>query len=60
MLKYLRSQPKVLSIETHGKYYTNPFIQNINAWLKKHKYVLWYKEDSDSVYIKEGLFTVSV
>ncbi|MGI4822031.1 MAG: FkbM family methyltransferase [Janthinobacterium lividum] len=60
VLKYLRSQPKVLSIETHGKYYTNPFIQEITSWLKEHNYVIWYKDGSDSVYIKEGLFPVGV
>lgn len=60
VLKYLRSQPKVLSIETHGKYYTNPFMQEITTWLEKHNYVLWYKDGSDSVYIKEGLFPISI
>ena len=60
VLKHLRSQPKVLSIETHGKYYTNPFMPQIAAWLQSHGYVLWYKDGSDSVYIKQGLFEVSL
>jgi FkbM family methyltransferase len=59
VLKHLVSAPKVLSIETHGKYYTNPFITEITAWLTQHSYILWYKDGSDSVYIKEGLFPVS-
>jgi FkbM family methyltransferase len=59
VLKHLVSSPRVLSIETHGKYYTNPFITEITAWLAQHSYVLWYKDGSDSVYIKEGLFPVS-
>ena len=60
VLKHLRSQPKVLSIETHGKYYTNPFMPEIAAWLQRHSYVLWYKDGSDSVYIKQGLFAVGL
>jgi FkbM family methyltransferase len=60
VLKHLRSSPQVLSIETHGKYYTNPFITEITAWLEAHRYTLWYKDGSDSVYIKEGLFDVGL
>ncbi len=59
VLKHLISRPKVLSIETHGKYYTNPFLPQITEWLLAHQYELWYKDGSDSVYILEGLFTVS-
>ena len=60
VLKHLRSQPKVLSIETHGKYYTNPFMPQIAQWLQGHGYTLWYKDGSDSVYIKQGLFPVTL
>jgi len=59
VLKHLVSSPKVLSIETHGKYYTNPFLTEITAWLAQHHYTLWYKDGSDSVFIKEGLFSVN-
>ena len=60
VLKHLRSRPRVLSIETHGKYYTNPFIAEITAWLTANKYELWYKDGSDSVYIQQGLFAVGL
>ncbi|TFZ68077.1 FkbM family methyltransferase [Hymenobacter sp. UV11] len=59
VLKHLRSRPKVLSLETHGKYYTNPYMPQISDWLHHHNYVLWYKDGSDSVYIAQGLFAVS-
>jgi FkbM family methyltransferase len=59
VLKHLRSKPSVLSIETHGKYYTNPFMAEITAWLQERNYTLWYKDGSDSIYIKQGLFSVS-
>ena len=60
MLKHLRSRPQVLSLETHGKYYTNPFLPQMSEWLLANDYELWYKDGSDSVYIKRGLFAVSL
>jgi FkbM family methyltransferase len=60
VLKHLRSRPQVLSLETHGKYYTNPFLPQLTAWLHANDYELWYKDASDSVYIKRGLFAVSL
>jgi len=60
VLKHLRSRPRVLAIETHGKYYTNPFLSQIKQWLHAHGYVLWYKDRSDSVYIQDGLLVVSL
>ena len=58
VLKHLKSTPKVLSIETHGKYYTNPFMAEINSWIESHNYELWYQDGSDSVYIQKNLFEV--
>lgn len=59
VLKHMVSRPKVLSVETHGKYYTNPFIREIERWIREQDYVLWYKDGSDSVYIRNGLFPVT-
>lgn len=59
VLKYLKSMPKVISIETHGKFYTNPFMREIDQWVMTNKYELWYKDGSDSVFIKKGLFEIS-
>lgn len=58
VVKHLRSRPKVLSLETHGKYYTNPFLPQLTAWLQAEGYVLWYKDGSDSVYVRRGLFAI--
>lgn len=57
VLKNLVSRPKVISIETHGKYYTNPFITEITAWLQKENYDTWYKDSSDTVFIQKNLLT---
>ncbi len=59
VLKYLKSTPKVISIETHGKFYTNPFMREIDEWIMANGYELWYKDGSDSVFIKKGLFEIS-
>lgn len=56
ILKNLISRPKIISLETHGKFYTNPFLNDIKAWLKVNGYSIWYKTRSDSVYYKSDTF----
>jgi len=60
VLKYMKSRPKVISIETHGKYYINPNIDKINKWMADNNYLIWYLEDSDTVFIKNGLIKISM
>ncbi len=55
VIKHLVSRPKVISIETHGKYYTNPYIKEIESWMWQENYVTWYKDMSDTIFIKKGL-----
>jgi FkbM family methyltransferase len=59
VLKYMKSRPAVISVETHGKRYINPFINEITDWMRKNGYELWYKDQSDSVYIRRGLFPIT-
>jgi FkbM family methyltransferase len=59
VLKHLVSRPAVISLETHGKYYINPFLADMQHWLTENKYVIWYKDRSDSVYVRRGLFNIS-
>ncbi|MBO0935136.1 FkbM family methyltransferase [Fibrella sp. HMF5335] len=59
VLKYMISRPNVISIETHGKFYVNPFIKEIRQWMQANDYIIWYKDRSDSVYIKRNFFVVS-
>ncbi|MCS7018544.1 MAG: FkbM family methyltransferase [Cytophagales bacterium] len=59
VLKYMKSRPAVISVETHGKRYINPFINEITTWMQQNGYQLWYKDDSDSVYIRKGLFAIT-
>lgn len=56
VLKYLKSRPAVISVETHGKYYTNPFIAEIQDWMERENYILWYKDASDTVFVHKDVF----
>ena len=56
VLKYLKSRPAVISVETHGKYYTNPFITEIKHWMANENYILWYKDASDTVFVRKNVF----
>lgn len=60
VIKHMTSRPNVISIETHGKYYTNPNIEKILAWMKENGYVKWYKDESDTVFIKDGVFHLTL
>ncbi|TXK50810.1 FkbM family methyltransferase [Pontibacter qinzhouensis] len=59
VIKHMVSRPKVISIETHGKKYVNPFIQEILAWMEKNNYQIWYKDVSDTVFVKKGTFEIT-
>ncbi|MCS6967869.1 MAG: FkbM family methyltransferase [Cytophagales bacterium] len=60
VLKHMKSRPAVISVETHGKHYVNPFISEILHWMEKNGYQLWYKDSNDSVYIRQGLFEITL
>lgn len=60
VLKYMRSKPKVISIETHGKYYVNPNIDKISEWMEKNGYKIWYLEKSDTIFIQNGIIKISI
>lgn len=60
VIKNLKSRPSIISIETHGKYYTNPFIKEILNWIKTNDYKVWYKDSSDTVFVKKDLFDISL
>ena len=56
VLKYMKSRPQVLSIETHGKSYVNPYMSQIQQWVDQNGYQVWFKDKSDTVFVKNGLF----
>ena len=58
VIKHMLSRPDIISIETHGGYYINPHIEDIKNWMDEYNYVLWFKDNSDSVYVKKHIIKV--
>lgn len=58
VLKNLVSRPNVISIETHGKFYKNPYLDLIIGWMRENRYSIWYESMTDTVYYKNALFTL--
>jgi FkbM family methyltransferase len=56
VIKHLVSRPRIISVETHGKYYTNPFITEILSWMQELDYMIWYKDRSDTVFVHKKVF----
>jgi FkbM family methyltransferase len=59
VLKFLMSRPLIISVETHGKSYLNPFYKEITGWMAANGYERWWLDKTDTVYYKKGAFTVS-
>lgn len=59
ILKYLTSRPLVISLETHGKSYVNPFMKEILAWMADNGYEKWFMDKTDTVYSRKGAFEKS-
>ncbi len=59
VIKNMISRPAVISIETHGGMYVNPYIDKILNWANENDYVLWFKDKSDSVFVLKNVIPVS-
>ena len=53
-IKYLKSRPAIISLETHGKEYSNPYLTEIIGWMKQNDYHRWFITKTDSVFYKGG------
>lgn len=60
VLKHLISKPKVISLETHGKYYQNPHRAQINTWMTANGYEAWYMDGSDTVFTHSSFLKPTV
>lgn len=60
VLKNLKSRPRIISVETHGKFYTNPFMKEIGEWMETNGYEAWYKDNSDTVFARKDIVTPTV
>jgi FkbM family methyltransferase len=59
VIKNLVSRPKAISVETHGKRYVNPFMEEIAAWMQDKGYSVWYKDNTDTIFARNDAITVS-
>lgn len=57
VLQFMTSRPAVISIETGIKRYVNPHLREINAWMQAHGYVRWYRDGSDTVYVRTDAYS---
>jgi FkbM family methyltransferase len=60
VINNMTSRPKIISVETHSKAYVNPYMSEIAAWMKKNEYEVWYKDLSDTVYVRSDQFSASL
>lgn len=55
VIKYLISRPQVISLETHGKKYRNPYLNELLAWMEQNGYMVWYRQRSDTVFVRNDI-----
>ena len=60
VVQNLVSRPAVISLETHGGVYVNPYLDELTSWLSANGYVLWYKDKSDSVYVRRDAIALTL
>ena len=60
VIEYMVSRPDIISLETHGAIYINPNINEIEEWLADNNYRIWYLDESDSVYVKNGIVNIGL
>lgn len=52
VIRALVSRPIVISVETHGKRYVNPFMDEIAGWMRENGYRVWYKNNTDTAFAR--------
>ena len=52
VLKNLISRPKIITLETHGIRYTNPYLSEIMQWMKDNNYLPIGRDSSDTIFKK--------
>lgn len=59
VIQNMVSRPAIVSVETHGKFYLNPRMDDINNWMNSNGYRIWFKDKSDTVYIHSKHYSPS-
>lgn len=55
VIKHMISRPTVISLETHGAAYTNPYLDKIMNWMKINNYRILYKDKTDTVFVNNKI-----
>lgn len=58
-LQFLRSRPQVISLETGFRKYRNPYLTEILHWMDENGYEVWYRDQSDTVFMRRGLWPLT-
>ncbi len=59
VIKTMRSRPALISLETHGAAYVNPYSSEIKDWMHENGYRIWYKTGADTVFVKPKMIKAS-
>ena len=59
VIKTMRSRPAVISLETHGAAYVNPYMNEISSWMRDNGYRSWYLTGSDTVFVRPAVIRAS-
>lgn len=55
VIKHMASRPTVISLETHGAAYINPYLDKIMNWMKINNYRILYKDKTDTVFVNNKI-----
>ena len=55
VIKHMTSKPTVISLETHGGAYVNPYTSEILSWMNENGYRILYKDNTDSIFVNTSI-----
>ncbi len=53
VLKYMKSRPQIIEVETHYDKYKNPHLLEILEWMNVNGYVQLDKTDADTIFVRK-------
>ncbi|MGQ3685092.1 MAG: FkbM family methyltransferase [Candidatus Loosdrechtia sp.] len=59
VIKHLSSYPQVIALEGYSGEYQNPFLPQIEQWMRENGYVRWFIDNTDIVYIQRGVIDLT-
>ncbi len=59
VLKHMTSRPAVIGFEFQASEYKNPYAKEILNWLSTNGYTHWFYEETDAIFIKQGVVEIT-